>query len=105
VNNDQQTILLVDDNPTNLEVLYKTLENKGYRLLVAKDGVTALDIIRSAHPSLVLLDVMMPEMDGFEVCEIVKADANIADVAVVFLSALGDIECKRLSCWWGRLYF
>ncbi len=94
MSNDQQTILLVDDNPTNLEVLYKTLENKGYRLLVAKDGVTALDIIRSAHPSLVLLDVMMPEMDGFEVCEIVKADADIADVAVVFLSALGDVESK-----------
>jgi two-component system sensor kinase FixL len=94
VNNDQETILLVDDNPTNLEVLYKTLEHEGYRLLVAKDGAAALDIIRSVHPSLVLLDVMMPDMDGFEVCEIVKADPDTADVAVVFLSALGDVESK-----------
>jgi PAS domain S-box-containing protein len=94
VNKDQAAILLVDDNPTNLEVLYKTLENKDYRLLVAKDGAAALDIIRNVHPTLVLLDVMMPEMDGFEVCEIIKADPATADVAVVFLSALGDIESK-----------
>ena len=90
----QEAILLVDDNPTNLEVLYKTLENNDYRLLVAKDGATALDIIRNVHPTLVLLDVMMPEMDGFEVCEIIKADPATADVAIVFLSALGDIESK-----------
>jgi PAS domain S-box-containing protein len=94
VNKDQEAILLVDDNPTNLEVLYKTLENKDYRLLVAKDGAAALDIIRNVHPTLVLLDVMMPEMDGFEVCKIIKADPDTADVAVVFLSALGDIESK-----------
>ncbi len=91
---DQEVILLVDDNPTNLEVLYKTLESKDYRLLVAKDGAAALDIIRNVHPTLVLLDVMMPEMDGFEVCKIIKADPDTADVAVVFLSALGDIESK-----------
>lgn len=91
---DQEVILLVDDNPTNLEVLYKTLESKDYRLLVAKDGAAALDIIRNVHPTLVLLDVMMPEMDGFEVCRIIKADPDTADVAVVFLSALGDIESK-----------
>ena len=91
---DQEAILLVDDNPTNLEVLYKTLEGKDYRLLVAKDGAAALDIIRNVHPTLVLLDVMMPEMDGFEVCKIIKADPDTADVAVVFLSALGDIESK-----------
>jgi PAS domain S-box-containing protein len=94
VSKDQEVILLVDDNPTNLEVLYKTLESKDYRLLVAKDGAAALDIIRNVHPTLVLLDVMMPEMDGFEVCKIIKADPDTADVAVVFLSALGDIESK-----------
>jgi PAS domain S-box-containing protein len=94
VSNNQETILLVDDNPTNLEVLYKTLEHEGYRLLVAKNGAAAIDIINSVHPSLVLLDVMMPDMDGFEVCQIVKDDPANVDVAVVFLSALGDVESK-----------
>ena len=94
MSNNQETILLVDDNPTNLEVLYKTLEHEGYRLLVAKDGASALEIISNTRPSLVLLDVMMPDMDGFEVCKIVKDDPATVDVAVVFLSALGDVESK-----------
>ncbi|MEH6552130.1 MAG: response regulator [Pseudomonadales bacterium] len=91
---EQDTILLVDDNPTNLEVLYQTLDKRGYRLLVARDGQAALKIVKEVEPTLVLLDVMMPGMDGFEVCALIKADPATANVAVIFLSALGDAESK-----------
>src|SRR5690606_13956691 len=80
--------------PINLQILYKTLEGSGYRLLVAKNGETALEIVQRASPSLVLLDVMMPGMDGFEVCQRLKGSPETANVAVIFLSALGDSQAK-----------
>ena len=89
-----EQILLVDDNPINLQILYKTLQGSGYRLLIAKNGQSALEIARRAKPSLVLLDVMMPDMDGFEVCELLKADNETKEIAVIFLSALGDSQAK-----------
>jgi PAS domain S-box-containing protein len=89
-----EQILLVDDNPINLQILYKTLQGSGYHLLIAKNGYTALEIARRAKPSLVLLDVMMPDMDGFDVCAQLKADSVTADIAVIFLSALGDSQAK-----------
>ncbi len=89
-----EQILLVDDNPTNLQVLFKTLEGSGYRLLAARDGESALYTARRAKPSLVLLDIMMPGMDGFEVCERLKADPETADIVVIFLSALTDSQSK-----------
>ena len=89
-----EQILLVDDNPINLQILYKTLQGSGYRLLIAKNGQSALEIARRAKPSLVLLDVMMPDMDGFEVCEILKASSDTSEMAVIFLSALGDSQAK-----------
>ncbi len=61
------TILLVDDNPVNLQVLLGSLDGRGYRLLVARDGRTALDIARRVQPDLVLLDVLMPGLGGFDV--------------------------------------
>jgi DNA-binding NtrC family response regulator len=81
---------LVDDNPTNLQVLYQTLEGRGYRLLAAKSGKDALTIASRVTPDLVLLDVMMPHMDGFETCARLKADTRTHDAAVIFLSALTD---------------
>lgn len=89
-----EQILLVDDNPTNLQVLFKTLEGSGYRLLAARDGESALYTARRAKPVLMLLDVMMPGMDGFEVCERLKADPETADIVVIFLSALTDSQSK-----------
>lgn len=89
-----EQILLVDDNPINLQILYKTLQGSGYRLLIAKNGQSALEIARRARPSLVLLDVMMPDMDGFDVCTQLKADTATAAIAVIFLSALGDSQAK-----------
>ncbi|HET9195958.1 MAG TPA: response regulator [Vicinamibacterales bacterium] len=81
-------ILLVDDNPTNLQVLYQTLAGSGYRLLAARSGKDAIAIAQRVVPDLILLDVMMPGMDGFETCVQLKADPRTRDSAVVFLSAL-----------------
>ncbi len=92
--NSEVTVLLVDDNPQNLKVLYETLKDKGYRLLIANEGEKALDLAHRHHPEVILLDIMMPEMDGYEVCERLKADPDTADCAVVFLSALDDLQAK-----------
>src|SRR5262245_55616582 len=89
-----EQILLVDDNPINLQILYKTLQGSGYRLLVAKSGEAALEIASRVRLSLVLLDIMMPGIDGFEVCRILKQDPRTQDVAVIFLSALDDSVAK-----------
>jgi sigma-B regulation protein RsbU (phosphoserine phosphatase) len=91
------TVLVVDDSPVNLQVLVRTLHGTGHRILAARDGKSALDIIKRARPDLVLLDVMMPEVDGFEVCRTIKADADAQDTVVIFLSALGDVSDKVLG--------
>ncbi len=83
-------ILLVDDNPTNLQVLYQTLDGQGYRLLAARSGKDAIAIAERAAPDLILLDVLMPDIDGFETCARLKADARTRDCAIIFLSALND---------------
>jgi DNA-binding NtrC family response regulator len=87
-------ILLVDDNPTNLQVLYQTLGGHGYRLLAARSGKDAIAIAERALPDLILLDVMMPEMDGFDACARLKANPRTRDTAVIFLSALTEAHEK-----------
>ena len=87
-------ILLVDDNSTNLQVLYQTLEGHGYRLLAARSGKDAISIAERTVPDLILLDVMMPDMDGFETCARLKADARTRDSAIIFLSALTEPKEK-----------
>ena len=93
-NSDTESILLVDDNPTNLQVLFQTLEGVGCKLLIAKNGNGALAIAGKARPDLILLDIMMPDIDGYEVCRQLKADPATADIPVIFLSALGETEDK-----------
>jgi phosphoserine phosphatase RsbU/P len=88
------TILAVDDSSTNLQVLVRTLSGSGHRILAARDGTTALEIARKAHPDLMLLDVMMPGLDGFEVCRRVKASPETRDTVVIFLSARGEVSDK-----------
>jgi phosphoserine phosphatase RsbU/P len=88
------TILVVDDSPVNLRLVVRTLEGRGYRILAAKNGRSALEIARRVRPDLILLDVMMPEMDGFEVCRALKSDPATRDSIVVFLSALGEVTDK-----------
>ena len=88
------TILLVDDNPTNLQLLFGTLKGLGHKLLVAKSGEDALKVAQWAHPDLILLDILMAGMDGFETCAQLKQDPNTRDIAVIFLSALDDTDDK-----------
>lgn len=83
------TILLVDDTPVNLQVLVRTLQAGGHRILAATNGRAALDIAMRARPDLVLLDVMMPARSGFEVCQTVRADETLAGVRIVLLTAKG----------------
>ncbi len=92
--NFQETLLLVDDNPTNLQVLYQTLEGHGYKLLLAKNGEDAINITQKVHPALILLDIMMPGMDGYEVCQKIKSEQETSDIAIIFLSALDDVKDK-----------
>ncbi len=85
-------VLLVDDNTANLQVLRETLDGLGYKLLIAKNGKSALEIVRKAHPDLVLLDIMMPEMDGYEVCRRLKSAEETRHIPVIFLTAMADAE-------------
>ena len=90
-----ESILLVDDNPTNLQMLFQVLEKSvGCKLLVAKNGETALTIARKTRPDLILLDIMMPGIDGFEVCRRLKADPATLSIPVIFLSALDETADK-----------
>ena len=88
------TILLVDDNPTNLQLLFGTLKGLGHKLLVAKSGEDALKVAQWAHPDLILLDILMSGMDGFETCSKLKDNPQTSDIAVIFLSALDDTDDK-----------
>jgi putative two-component system response regulator len=85
----QPKILIVDDEPLNLKVLKQVLQD-GYRLSFAKNGFDALDLVKKERPSLILLDVMMPGMTGFEVCKQLKADPETHTIPVIFVTALAD---------------
>ena len=92
---DRDTVLMVDDNPTNLQVLQATLEGEGYRLLAARDGASALAVSAKAEPDLILLDIMMPGMDGYEICEQVKANPETAHTYIIMVSAKTQVEDRR----------
>ena len=87
-------ILLVDDDATNLDVLRETLAGSQYRLFVARSGEDALKVALRARPLIILLDVMMPGIDGYETCRRLKDDPETRDAAVIFLSALNDPKDK-----------
>jgi CheY-like chemotaxis protein len=89
------TILIVDDNAQNLELLQAYLESLGARLVTAGDGIEALAAIEQNKPDLILLDVMMPRMSGFEVCSKLKSDPATRSIPIIMVTALneiGDIE-------------
>lgn len=83
-------IVAVDDNPINLDTLLEVLSGEHLDLAIATDGATALSIIEREQPDLVLLDVMLPDMNGFEVCRRLKANPRTADIQIVFMTALND---------------
>jgi serine phosphatase RsbU (regulator of sigma subunit) len=88
------TILVVDDNPVNLQLLVRTLHGTDHRVLAAKDGRAAIEIAKRARPDLMLLDIMMPEVDGFEACRRLKADPATEETVIIFMSALGEVSDK-----------
>lgn len=80
-------ILVVDDTPSNIQSLAATLKPAGYQVLVATNGQQALDVMAKVRPDLILLDIMMPIMDGFEACANIKANADWHDIPIIFLTA------------------
>ncbi|WP_158971971.1 two-component system response regulator [Paraglaciecola sp. L3A3] len=94
----EQSVLIVDDEPTNLRVLNQIL-NQSYKLTFAKSGADALRLVEKDRPDLILLDVMMPEMTGYQVCEILKKNDNFKAIPIIFVTALNDTddEAKGLN--------
>lgn len=87
-------IMIVDDNPTNTKVLFDFLQSSGFRVLVAKNGESALEKLQAVSPDLILLDVMMPGIDGFETCDRLKASPATQEIPVIFMTALSDAVDK-----------
>src|ERR1700752_3143923 len=85
-------ILVVDDTPANIQMLVGILKEKGYQLSVATSGMDALKPLERARPDLILLDVMMPEMDGFETCREIKKSDTLREIPIIFLTAKADTE-------------
>ena len=85
-------LLVVDDNETNRDMLSRRLRHQGYRVSMAEDGRRALQAVREQPVDLVLLDVLMPEMDGYETLKQLKADASLRDIPVIMISALDEIQ-------------
>jgi signal transduction histidine kinase len=88
------TILIIDDDPNNLAILAGCLEDSDFTILVAEDGESGLERADYARPNLILLDVMMPGIDGFETCRRLKAAAGTKDIPVIFMTALSETEYK-----------
>ncbi len=95
-------ILIVDDEISNIEIMNATLEDT-YEVCFAMSGEQALAVARTVLPDLVLLDVMMPEIDGYEVCRTLKADPLLADVPIIFTTSLGDQEAEARGLSFGAI--
>lgn len=85
-------VLIVDDTPENLEIAGRILEKDNYDIYIADSGMTAIELLDNVQVDLVLLDIMMPEIDGYETCERIKARSDSHDTPVIFLSAKADVE-------------
>ena len=87
---EKQLILVVDDDPDLVESVSMKLENEDFRVAKAYDGIEAMDRIKEERPALIILDVMMPRKNGYELCDELKASDNYKDIAVVLLTAVAD---------------
>lgn len=90
----QAPVLIVDDNPNNLKVLAQQIKGAGWKVAIAKNGRTAIDLAQQNPPTLILLDVIMPELDGFETCKQLKSLPETKDIPVIFMTALNDTNNK-----------
>jgi len=91
-NSKKDIVFIIDDNPENIKVLGNLLEKNGYDPVVFLNAKIALESIRKKRPEIILLDIMMPEMDGYEMCQILKDDASFKDIPVIFLTGKTDTE-------------
>ena len=87
----ESTVLIVDDNPQNVELLQAFLESLPVRIVTAADGVEALEKVAEHNPDLILLDIMMPRMSGFQVCRKIKSDDRTRDIQVLMVTALNEL--------------
>ena len=90
-------VLVVDDEPDIVDIVTCLLEGEGYETLVARDGIEAVEVAEAERPDLVLLDVMMPEMNGYQVCRLLKAKPEFRDIPVVMLTA----KAQQSDQFWG----
>ncbi|MBP0023526.1 MAG: hybrid sensor histidine kinase/response regulator [Roseofilum sp. SBFL] len=88
------SILVVDDNPTNLKILFEVLQDCNYKVTIAKNGENALSKAQRSQPDLILLDVLMPGIDGFETCRRLKANEQTRNIPVIFMTALSETVNK-----------
>ncbi len=86
------TVLIVDDNPNNIKIIALILRSLGYNLVVATNGQQAIEMVDRTKPDIILLDIMMPEMDGYEACKIIKTKPECENVPVIFITALNESE-------------
>ncbi|MBE9011179.1 response regulator, partial [Pseudanabaenaceae cyanobacterium LEGE 13415] len=94
ISSESVRILLVDDTPTNLKVLSEALQGQGWKTLMAIDGESAIEQAEYALPDLILLDVMMPGIDGFATCERFKSSPKLQSIPIIFMTALSDAVNK-----------
>ncbi len=85
-------ILIVDDTPANIGVLHKTLELEGHKIFISSSGIGALNFLENTIPDLILLDIMMPGIDGFETCEKIKENENTKDIPIIFITAVSESD-------------
>ena len=100
---DKQHVLVVDDDPDLVESITMKLESDNYRVSKAYDGIEAWDKIKEERPDLIILDVMMPRKNGYELCDEIKKDSQYKDITVVLLTAVGDaVSTTTYTHWDGK---
>ncbi len=97
----QGNLLIVDDTPANLRLLSRMLTEHGYKVRAVRNGPHALQAAQAAQPDLILLDIVMPDMDGYEVCRRLKTEERTRDIPILFISALSDVEDKVKALTYG----
>ena len=93
----KKTIMVVDDEPLTVKVVKDLFESEGYKVITASGGKDAIKILKKSKADLILLDIMMPGMDGWDVCEKIKADKNTEKIPIIFLTAKDDTVSKSMG--------
>ena len=94
LNGKRHTILMIDDNPVNLSVMVDSLSDQGFQVLVARNGETGLELAEQTQPDMILLDIMLPGISGFDVCKMLKSNKKTCKILVIFMTALNETQEK-----------